>query len=100
MILGQAVLEQTANKGAAFPMQNENPKLDPNPGINSTKDPDEWVSGEDPMTGAQASYLRRFRKKLTNLRFMRMTLTKAEARKRIDALKRRMNEGVQKRARR
>jgi hypothetical protein len=25
---------------------------------NTEKDPDDWVSGDDPMTGAQASYLK------------------------------------------
>ena len=25
---------------------------------NTQKDPDEWVSGDDPMTGAQQSYLK------------------------------------------
>lgn len=34
-----------------------NPKLDDNPGSNTQKNPDDWVSGDDPMTGAQASYL-------------------------------------------
>ncbi len=34
-----------------------NPKLDEHPGSNTEKDPDNWVSGGDPMTGAQASYL-------------------------------------------
>jgi len=29
-----------------------NPKLDPNPGSNTEKDPDDWVSGDEPMTGA------------------------------------------------
>ena len=33
-----------------------NPKTDPTD--NTKKDPDEWVSGDDPMTGAQASYLK------------------------------------------
>ena len=28
------------------------------PTDNTQKDPDEWVSGNDPMTGAQASYLK------------------------------------------
>jgi hypothetical protein len=37
---------------------NENPKLDPNPPTNMEKEPDQWVSGDDPMTGAQASYLK------------------------------------------
>jgi hypothetical protein len=35
----------------------ENPKLDEHPGSNTEKEPDNWVSGDDPMTGAQASYL-------------------------------------------
>ena len=35
-----------------------NPKLDPDPGSNTEKDPDDWVTGEEPMTGAQASYLK------------------------------------------
>lgn len=34
-----------------------NPKLDEHPGSNTEKDPADWVSGGDPMTGAQASYL-------------------------------------------
>jgi hypothetical protein len=34
-----------------------NPKLDDHPGSNTEKDPEDWVSGDDPMTGAQASYL-------------------------------------------
>ncbi len=32
-----------------------NPKTEPTD--NTKKDPDEWVSGDDPMTGAQASKL-------------------------------------------
>ena len=32
------------------------PKTDPTD--NTKKDPDEWVSGDDPMTGAQAWYLK------------------------------------------
>jgi hypothetical protein len=34
-----------------------NPKLDDHPGSNTGKNPEDWVSGDDPMTGAQASYL-------------------------------------------
>jgi len=34
----------------------ENPKTDPSD--NAEKDPDDWVSGDEPMTGAQASYLK------------------------------------------
>lgn len=32
--------------------QLRNPKLDEHPGSNTEKDPDNWVSGDDPMTGA------------------------------------------------
>ncbi len=35
-----------------------NPKIDPPPNSNTEKEPDDWVSGDDPMTGAQASYLK------------------------------------------
>ena len=38
--------------------RSRNPKLEPNPATNTEKDPDDWVSGDDPMTGAQASYLK------------------------------------------
>lgn len=37
--------------------QLHNPKLDEHPASNAEKDPSDWVSGGDPMTGAQASYL-------------------------------------------
>ena len=38
--------------------QPHNPKLDAGPSGNMEKEPDEWVSGDEPMTGAQASYLK------------------------------------------
>ena len=37
--------------------QLHNPKLEEHPASNTEKDPSDWVSGHDPMTGAQASYL-------------------------------------------
>jgi len=37
---------------------SDNRKRDPEPPSNMAKDPEDWVSGEDPMTGAQASYLK------------------------------------------
>ncbi|MDQ3938833.1 MAG: DUF3072 domain-containing protein, partial [Chloroflexota bacterium] len=36
-------------------MSDEHPRPDDRPGLQ--KEPDEWVSGDEPMTGAQASYL-------------------------------------------
>ena len=35
-----------------------NPKLDENPGSNTVKNPDDWTTGGEPMTGAQGSYLK------------------------------------------
>lgn len=52
---------------------------------NLEKDPDEWVSGDDPMTGAQASYLKTLCEEAGEP--FEANLTKAEASKRIDALR-------------
>jgi hypothetical protein len=53
-------------------------------GDNTTKDPDDWVTGDEAMTGAQASYLRTLSQE-ANEPFDE-NLTKAEASKRIDEL--------------
>jgi hypothetical protein len=66
---------------------NDNPKLDPNPPTNTQKEPDEWVSGDDPMTGAQSSYLKTLCEEAGDPDSYDPNLTKAEASKRIDALK-------------
>ena len=64
-----------------------NPKLDPNPGSNTEKAPDDWVTGEEPMTGAQASYLKTLTEEADEPDAFADDLSKAEASKRIDALK-------------
>jgi hypothetical protein len=64
-----------------------NPKIGPAPNSNTEKEPDEWVSGDDPMTGAQASYLKTLSEELHEPDNFKPELTKAEASKRIDALK-------------
>jgi len=63
-----------------------NPKLEEHPGSNTEKDPDNWVSGDDPMTGAQASYLATLSEE-AGKELPEADLSKAEASKRIDALK-------------
>jgi hypothetical protein len=68
-------------------MTTGNPKIDPPPLSNTEKDPDDWVSGEEPMTGAQASYLKTLTEQLGEQDEFSQSLTKAEASKRIDALK-------------
>ena len=64
-----------------------NPKIDPAPDSNTEKAPDDWVSGDDPMTGAQASYLKTLSEECGEPGAFATDLTKAEASKRIDALK-------------
>ena len=64
-----------------------NPKVDPAPQSNTEKEPDDWVSGDDPMTGAQASYLKTLSEECGEPDSFQPDLTKAEASKRIDALK-------------
>ena len=51
---------------------------------------DDWVSGDEPMTGAQASYLKTLSEQAHDPEPFDQTLTKAEASKRIDALKARL----------
>lgn len=64
-----------------------NPKLDPHPGGNTEKDPADWVSGDDAMTGAQASYLKTLSEEMDAPEAFDDNLTKAEASRRIDELK-------------
>ena len=72
-------------------MSLENPKkaipgrdFDPDRS-NLLKDPEDWVSGDDPMTDAQASYLQTLCEEAGET--FEPTLSKAEASKRIDALR-------------
>ena len=60
------------------------PKIDPAPNSNIEKDPDDWVSGDELMTGAQASYLKTLSEEWPDAF---APLTKAEASTRIDAFK-------------
>jgi hypothetical protein len=64
-----------------------NTKLDPDPRSTTAKDADDWVSGDDPMTGAQASYLKTLAEEAHELEAFSARLTKAAASKRIDVLK-------------
>jgi DUF3072 family protein len=52
---------------------------------NTVKNPDEWKTGDEPMTGAQRSYLKTLSDE-ANVPFEE-NLTKAEASKRIDQLR-------------
>ena len=66
--------------------QIANPKV--NPAVdrpsNTAKDPDDWTTGDEPMTGAQASYLKTLCEEAGEP--FDPDLTKADASKRIDEL--------------
>ena len=57
---------------------------------NTQKQPDDWVSGDEPMTGAQRSYLKTLSEQAHDADAYDEALSKAEASKRIDALKDRL----------
>jgi len=58
---------------------------------NTVKDPDEWTTGDERMTGAQASYLKTLSDE-AGVEFDE-NLTKAEASKRIDELQEKTGRG-------
>ena len=61
---------------------------------NTEKDPSEWTTGDEPMTGAQKSYLKTLSDEAKE-RFD-ATLTKAQASQRIDELQQKTGRGVDK----
>ena len=66
-----------------------NPKSEPF--SNAEKDPNDWTTGDEPMTGAQASYLKTLSEE-SGEEFDE-SLTKADASKRIDALQEKTGRG-------
>lgn len=74
-----------------MPSEANNPKRDPDPGSNAEKPVDEWTTGDEPMTGAQASYLKTLCEEAGEP--FEDGLTKAEASKRIDALQAKTGRG-------
>ena len=68
----------------------ETPKQDA-PG-NASKDPDDWTTGDEPMTGAQASYLKTLCEEAGE--DFDPDLSKADASKRIDALQAETGRGA------
>jgi hypothetical protein len=61
-------------------------------GSNTVKDPDEWTTGDEPMTGAQQSYLKTLSDE-AGVEFD-SSLSKAEASKRIDELQHKTGRGL------
>lgn len=61
-------------------------------GTNTEKSPDEWVTGEEPMTGAQASYLKTLSDQAGEP--FDESLSKADASKRIEELQEKTGRGT------
>lgn len=60
-------------------------------GNNTAKDPDDWKTGDEPMTGAQRSYLHTLASQAGE--DVDENLTKAEAAKRIEELQQKTGRG-------
>lgn len=76
----------------------DSPKNQPNEenqkGSNAVKDPDEWTTGDEAMTGAQRSYLKTLSDQAGEE--MDENLTKAEASKKIEELQHKTGRGLNK----
>jgi hypothetical protein len=68
-----------------------NKKQQQNQQTKAIKDPDEWTTGEEPMTGAQESYLHTLATEAGEE--IDSDLTKAEASKRIEELQQKTGRG-------
>jgi hypothetical protein len=71
---------------------DDNPKA--HPVSNAVKDPDDWTTGDEPMTGAQASYLKTLSEEAGDPDAYDPNLSKAEASKHIDALQTQTGRGT------
>jgi|TARA_R110002072_G_scaffold242564_25_gene401616 hypothetical protein len=70
----------------------EHPKSDPV--TNAEKPPENWTTGDEAMTGAQASYLKTLSEEAGDPEAYDSGLTKAEASRRIDALQEQTGRGA------
>ena len=70
-------------------MAQDNDRVNQDAG--TIKDPDEWVTGDEPMTGAQKSYLKTLSREAGEP--FDENLSKADASKRIDELQDRTGRG-------
>jgi hypothetical protein len=70
---------------------NKQPVQDDNARSNAVKDPDDWATGEETMTGAQASYLETLCQEAGEE--FDPSLSKAAASKRIDQLQEKTGRG-------
>jgi hypothetical protein len=85
----------TNNKDNQNSREQENAvNTDNNPkASNAIKDPDEWTTGDEPMTGAQESYLKTLSDEAGEE--FDGSLSKSEASKRIDELQHKTGRGLE-----
>jgi len=62
-------------------------------GDNTIKNPDDWTTGDEPMTGAQSSYLKTLSDEAGEA--FNEGLSKSEASKRIDELQHKTGRGLE-----
>ncbi len=72
--------------------QNDPLQQTVNQDSNTNKDPDEWITGNEPITGAQKSYLKTLSDEAGEE--FPDNLTKAEASKRIESLQQKTGRGI------
>jgi Protein of unknown function (DUF3072) len=70
---------------------NQSGQPQPDDQSNTIKDPNEWTTGDEPMTGAQRSYLKTLSDEAKEP--FDENLTKADASKRIDELQEKTGRG-------
>lgn len=76
---------------APAPADMENPKRHPRD--NADKKPEDWISGDEPMTGAQAFYLKTLSEWAHEPSAFRENLTKAQVSRLIDRLREKVGLG-------
>lgn len=72
---------------------SDNPKLQDDPQDNTVKDPEQWVTGDEPATGAQLSYMNTLAEAAGEE--VPEGLTKAQASEHIDRLQEATGRGKQ-----
>jgi DUF3072 family protein len=73
------------------PVTKKQQSRDEQPDATAQKNPDEWVTGDESMTGPQASYLRTLAQEAGEP--VEESLSKAEASKKIDELQAKTGRG-------
>jgi hypothetical protein len=71
---------------------NQDPRPGQDPGDNPEKDPSDWVTGDEPMTGPQRSYLQTLAREAGEA--VPEELTKADASRLIEDLQARTGRGT------